>query len=112
MCDVLHFHFEEDNYFNNEESYYAKSRLRTAIFRDMYGIKYRYAYEPSTKRDPSQKTAQDYEDEAAEWGTMSDDEALQPFNPRKEPQKPDAQAPTEFDIDAENPFPGLDAPMN
>lgn len=113
MLDVLHYMFEEDNSFADEQSFLAKSKLRSMIFRDMYNIKYKYEYEPPKKSAPAQPSyGTDLEDEY-EWGTMEEDEALQPFNPRDQSmeRKPPAQAPTEFDIDAENPFPGLEAPM-
>lgn len=112
FLDVVHFLFEDDNTFVSEEAFAAKSRLRTVIFKDMYNTKYKYEYVPEKPRRVGTGTPENYPTDEEMWGAIEEDDVegiMQPFNPRE--RKPDLPPPTEFDIDSDNPFPGLEAPM-
>lgn len=88
MLDVVHFFFEEDSRFSSAEEAEGVSALRTSIYRDLYGVKYRYA---STKRK-NKNLNEDY---------YSDLEETKPYIP-----------PTEFDPTTANPYGDLlDAPI-
>lgn len=47
MLDVLHYFFEEDATPRFDQHLQAKTRLRTAIYRDLYGREYHYGVETS-----------------------------------------------------------------
>jgi hypothetical protein len=117
MVDVIHFMFEEDTHYVSEESAKSRSGVRVAIYKDLYGKPYKYEYKDAKKRGTQNASSgyiADYGDSSS-LEYMSDAEARQGFEPEelKEPMKPPAQPPTEFNPYAENPFAGiLDAPMN
>jgi hypothetical protein len=89
MLDVLHFFFEEDSRFVSAEEAEAVSALRSSLYKDLYGVKYRYG---ASKTKNNQMSANDYPDFLDE---------TKPYIP-----------PTEFDPDRADPFGGLlDAPI-
>jgi len=104
MVDVLHFLFEEDNYFASGEEMDARNKVRTSIYHDMYGEEYQYG---STSGQSTQNS-----EYMTEYPPESDDDAdIKPFNPRaKEVQA--YSAPTPFNPDSASPFGSiLDSPL-
>jgi len=88
MLDVIHFFFEEDSRFSTAEEAEGVGALRTSIYRDLYGVKYKYA---PTKRK-NRNLNEDY---------YSDLNETKPYIP-----------PTEFDPTTSNPYGDLlDAPI-
>ena len=88
MLDVVHFFFEEDSRFSTAEEAEGVSALRTSVYKDLYGVTYKYA---STKRKNTNSN-EDY---------YSDLEQTKPYMP-----------PTEFDPTTANPYGSLlDAPI-
>lgn len=43
MLDVLHFMFEEDNYFTSVEAVESRDNVRVAFYRNFYDVDYPYA---------------------------------------------------------------------
>jgi hypothetical protein len=88
MLDVVHFLFEEDSRFVSAEEAEGVGALRTSIYRDLYGVRYRYA---SAKRK-TRNLSEDY------YGDLNE---TKPYIP-----------PTEFDPTTANPYGDLlDAPI-
>lgn len=101
MLDVLHYLFEEDNYFVSGEQMDARNKTRTDIYRNLYDREYKY----DGKKSASPAQYEEYGDEEVL------DEPDRPFNPRAEPTKGFVPA-TEFDLNAASPFGSvLDAPL-
>ena len=103
--DVIHFLMEEDNA-PTQEIRLARSNARTNIYEALYERPYKYQIIPEPAKDYS-KAADDM-DSGALWGQDVDafgrDAVLDPRNPP--PVKP-YFPPTDFDPDADEPFPGL-----
>lgn len=90
MLDVLHFFFEEDSKFATAEQAESVSAGRTALYKDLYNVEYKYKIKSSSKRTSS----------SSEF-SYSDPDEVKPYIP-----------PTEFDPDSFNPFGEvLDAPI-
>jgi len=95
MLDVLHFFFEEDLNYSTAEQAEAVSKVREMVYRDMYGLTYKYAYKQSKNKTKSFDADDDNYD--------FDD--LVPYDPTSNSVKPYIP-PTEFDAEV-----GLDFGM-
>ena len=90
MLDVLHFLFEEDSRFATAEEAESVSAGRTALYKDLYNVDYKYKIKPQGKKSGN----------SGEF-SYSDPDEVKPYIP-----------PTEFDPDSFNPFGQvLDAPI-
>ena len=100
MLDVVHYFYEEDlNYASVEAAQMADAR-RITLFKQLYGVEYRYASTES-KNKAASNSSYDFD---------LDDPI--PFDPANAPQKPFIPA-TEIDADSYTPFGDvLDAPIN
>lgn len=111
MLDVLHFIFEEDWVPASPEMVEARSEVRIALYRDMYGTEYNYKV---SKKDKDVKSGgRRYTDRAMDdtyTNDLDDLAAEKPFDPRTAPPKPFTPA-SKFDPDSAMPFEGLDAPL-
>ena len=102
MLDVIHYFYEDDlNYASVEAAQMADAR-RITVFKQLYGIEYRYASEDSrNKTATSSNSNYDF-----------DLDSPVPFDPTNAPQKPFIPA-TQIDADSFTPFGDvLDAPIN
>lgn len=98
MLDVLHYFYEEDlNYASVEQAQMTEAR-RTAVFKQLYNIDYKYASEEVKNRAAGTNFDFDLDDPV-------------PFDPANAKTKPFIPA-TEVDADSHNPFGSvLDAPI-
>lgn len=117
MMDVLHFYMEEDITYASAEVAESRSNTRVGLYRELYGVEYKYPYTSATKSKIQNLGSGEYASDSTY--ALDDLDGDQPFDPRnsfepanKPPMKPPLQPPTVFDPDAANPFPGLDAPLN
>jgi len=100
MLDALHFYMEEDYLVSDAAQAQQKTHVRTVIYREFYGIDYKYGQQQKQSQgrqylDPNQ----DYDDD------LSDVTA---FSPTAKPYTPA----TDFDPSSPEPFGGLlDAPI-
>lgn len=111
MLDVIHFIFEEDWVTASPEMAQARSEIRTALYRDMYGTEYKYKI--ASKDKNVNGSGRRYTDRASDDTYVSDLDNLadeRPFDPRMSPPKPFTPA-TDFNPDSALPFEGLDAPL-
>ena len=78
MLDVIHYFFEDDyRYSNNEESIY-KDEFRKSFYMQLYSYEYRYSSEDRAP-NPSYR---DF-DASATSSLEGVEEVIEPFNPRK-----------------------------
>lgn len=106
MLDVIHYFFEDDLLVSTSEEVEAKSTVRTTIYEDLYGVRFKYKLTPSSKN---------YN---AGGGKLPDDgfygaQEINEFDPDpvKKVTKPYVP-PTEFNPDSPMPFGRtLDAPL-
>ncbi len=112
MLDVIHFLFEEDWVPGAPEMVEARSDVRVALYRDMYGIDYKYKV--ASKRKDVKSGGRKYTDRAMDDTYVSDLDDLaaeKPFDPRTTPPKPFVPA-TKVNPDSALPFgKGIDAPL-
>lgn len=112
MLDVLHFLFEEDWVPASPEMVEARSEVRVALYRDMYGTEYKYKVSTKDKNVKS-NGGRRYTDRAMDDTYVNDLDDLaaeKPFDPRTAPPKPFTPA-SSFNPDSAKPFAGLDAPL-
>ena len=113
MLDVLHFLFEEDWVPTSPEMVQARSDVRVAMYRDMYGSDYKYKV-ASKNKNVNPQNGRQYTDRAMDdtyTNDLDDLAAEKPFDPRTAPPKPFTPA-TKFDPDSARPFGNaLDAPL-
>lgn len=105
MVDVLHYLFEDDLSASTAEQAEARSKARVSIYRDLYGFEYKYVVDTSGASHP------DYN--SAEYGSPeeSQEQAIVPFNPVRQPVKPFITA-TPVNAASSKPFGKvLDEPM-
>lgn len=115
MMDVLHFYMEEDITYSSAEVAESRSNTRIGLYRELYGVDYKYPYVTKKPQAPDFTSGNYASDSSYALDDMDGDQPFDPrnsFEPNKPPMKPPAQAPTAFNPDAANPFPGLDAPLN
>ena len=100
MLDVVHYFYEDDlNYASVEQAQMTDAR-RITVFKQLYGIDYKYASSDSKNKVASNSNF-DY-----------DFDDLAPFDPANKETKPFVPA-TEMDEFSSNPFGDiLDAPIN
>ena len=115
MLDVIHYLMEEDFHIVSEESMKSRSGIRTSLYMDLYGVKYKYEYvDPKKARSPYQHSYVPEDDTPdTSLGYMDESQAAKPFTPREmKPETIPYTPATKFDPEAANPFGGiLDAPM-
>jgi hypothetical protein len=109
MLDVVHFFFETDNTYPSGEVAEGVSKMRTTLYREMYGQHYPYAVSASGARGQTGTIPDDFlmtpEEEAAASAPIN------PFSARKQPVKAFVPA-TNLDENSAKPFGRvLDAPM-
>lgn len=112
MLDVLHFLFEEDWVPASPEMVEARSEVRVALYRDMYGTEYKYKVAPK-RNNVNPANGRQYTNRAMDDTYVSDLDGLadeKPFDPRATPPKPFTPA-SDFNPDSALPFEGLDAPL-
>lgn len=82
MVDVLHYLFEDDLSASTAEQAEARSKARVSIYRDLYGFEYKYSVDTTGASHP------DYN--SAEYGSPeeSQEKAIVPFSPVRQPVKP------------------------
>jgi hypothetical protein len=99
MLDVIHYFYEEDlNYATVEQAQMSDAR-RVTLFKQLYGIEYKYASEDVKNRTAGNSFDFDLDDPV-------------PFDPANAKTKPFIPA-TQVDADSYNPFGSiLDAPIN
>jgi hypothetical protein len=99
MLDVVHYFYEEDlNYASVEQAQMTDAR-RITLFKQLYGINYRYASDESKNRTAAASSDFDFDD-------------LTPFDPTNAETKPFVPA-TNMDEYSSTPFGDiLDAPIN
>jgi len=103
MLDVLHYFFEDDLATSSSEQTEARSKVREAVYRDLYDVKYKYGINNGSSYDAEGHQNYNIEEE-------SSDTEVVPFDPLKKPTK-GYVPPTQFNPAAVNPFQGvLDAP--
>jgi hypothetical protein len=78
MLDVIHYFFEDDyRYSNNEESIY-KDEFRKSFYKQVYSYEYKYASDDGG----SKSSYRDFD--ASATSSLEDvEEVIEPFNPRK-----------------------------
>lgn len=88
MLDVLHFFFEQDSRYSSAEEAEAVSASRTALYKEFYGIDYRYKLKARSANSNNSSSYDDLDE-------------IKPYIP-----------PTEFNPNSPNPFGKiLDAPI-
>ena len=99
MLDVVHYFYEEDlNYASVEQAQMTDAR-RITLFKQLYGVEYKYASEDIKNKTAGQSSNFDFDD-------------LAPFDPTNAETKPFVPA-TEVDEYSSTPFGDiLDAPIN
>lgn len=106
MLDVLHFLLEEDMVISSQEESESRSVVREAVYRELYGVTYKYGSKNTRSRSMTPSSTETYDDLDAELSADID-----PFSPRAPQTKP-YTPPTRFDPTSSNPFEGiLDAPL-
>lgn len=113
MLDVLHFLFEEDWVPGAPEMVEARSDVRIALYRDMYGTDYKYKV--SSKKNNVNSNGRRNMDRAMDDTYSNNDlddlASEKPFDPRTTPPKPFVPA-TKVNPDSALPFgKGIDAPL-
>jgi hypothetical protein len=106
MVDVLHYLFEDDLSASTAEQAEARSKARVSIYRDLYGREYKYVIDTGMG-----ESHPDYN--SAEYGASeeSQEAAIEPFNPVRQPVKPFISA-TPVNAASSKPFGKvLDEPM-
>ena len=83
MVDVLHYLFEDDLSASTAEQAEARSKARVSIYKDLYGREYKYAVNTGMG-----ETYPDYNSEEYGSPEESQEEAVVPFSPVKQPVKP------------------------
>lgn len=116
MVDVLHFWFEEDMTAVTAEHAQARSGIRIALYRELYGTRYKYALkEPNNQASmstPDFSTPTPANGDKVEYLTEEESKNIDPFNPtRKNVER--VQAPTPMNAGKSRPFGNLiDPPMS
>lgn len=105
MLDVLHFMFEEDNYFTSVEAVESRDNVRIHFYKNFYGVDYAYAMD---------KTASGVTTNAS--GVLDDpitDENIVPVDPIQRSKEVKPYIPvTQMNAALEQPFGSvLDAPL-
>lgn len=109
MLDVLHYFFEDDLAVSSAEQQDARSNTRSAVYKTLYGTKYKYEVKKSG--NGSSNYAADGSTIPSE-GFYGETEDIAPFDPMNNVTKPYVPA-TEMDADSPMPFGKvLDAPLN
>ena len=109
MLDVIHYFFEEDLAVASAEQQDARSNTRSAVYKTLYGTKYKYGVNKSG--NGSENYAADGSTIPTE-GFYGADDDIAPFDPTNNVTKPYVPA---TDMDADSPLPFgkvLDAPLN
>jgi hypothetical protein len=103
MLDVIHYFFEEDMNHQTSEQAEAKSKTRTKLYMELYGVTYKFAQQTTNNMSIN---PDDYETEDG-----PDMSSTHPFDPKNEPTK--AYTPTStFNPESSSPFGNaLDSPM-
>lgn len=108
LVDVLHYIFEEDMDAFSAEQVEAKDGYRTALYENLYGIRYNY------RKTSSKSSANNFVDLDDPLDDLEEDISTPKEIPAyKKPPKPYVP-PTNFNPDLVNPFAAskLDAPLN
>lgn len=115
LLDVLHFYFEEDTVFSSEEQLSSRSKIREAVYGNMYGTEYKYKYVPQKTSSSAGPASNSYQPSATQdFDHLTDGEEISPFDPKTTPRKPplDESSVMWADNSASKPFGDLlDAPM-
>lgn len=105
MLDVLHYFFEEDHFYVNEEQAQYRPKFRQQIYSTMYGIDYTYNTQ-GTSNDSAMDSLESPED------LEEPEEAVNPFNPRAKKETKVFLEPTLPLENAQKPFGDiLDMPL-
>jgi hypothetical protein len=113
MLDLIHFYFEVEHSYYSEEHMKSSSKIKEALYEDMYGKTYKYKHVDKSKRssNPTNEYGSASDDMYMEHDEQDDEEVVQPFNPAKV-QLPPIQPETKINESAANPYEGLlDAPL-
>lgn len=112
MLDVLHFYFEDDFNYSSAEQAEAHGKVREGIYKELYGVDYRYASKSSGSKNGGVSTASgSFMDDELGIEEDSTEEVITPLNPKIEKPK-QYVPPTSFNPDSSNPFGDiLDSPI-
>ena len=102
MLDVIHFYFEEDNFYVSPEAVESRSKLREVLYKQWFDQDYKYKIETKKKSTPGSRLPDDFEPLSND-DVLSDEEAAKPFNPREMATKPYIE-PTSPDLSSDSPF--------
>lgn len=105
MLDVIHYFFDQDINYASGEQAEAHSQVRSAMYKDLYNIEYKYGV--------SSKNSNKYSSTTYVADFDLEEEELKPVDPVKKARevKPYV-APTTVDVDGKRPFGSmLDAPL-
>lgn len=116
MMDVLHFIFEDDFTSASEEHARSRSAIRESLYRDLYGVSYKFKLKDSPRGQPRAANDFDYSGYEASLASAEpvDLKANEDISSR---DNPTTKRKIKF-IDAssvpltEQSFEGLDAPLN
>lgn len=110
MLDVIHFYFETENSFFSEEHMKSSSKIKEALYEDMYGRTYKYKFvEKKSGRGGNPTAAEDYMDDG--FIESMDEPPVRPFDPLAPETIPYTPV-TKLNENAANPYEGLlDAPL-
>lgn len=109
MLDVLHYFLEQDFRYGSEYEPIYKDEFRKNIYKQFYGIEYKYLSQESSQDEGIQGDNLDELD--APEAENAPEEVVNPFNPRSASVKPYIE-PTQV-VDGPSPFGDiLDIPLN